>query len=237
MEEIIRKSFEQSIAVKRDGVMLGSSGDSLFTVEYKNLATPGICFLDNPRSFGGLLEVRGLALAPGGDLYALDAADGMVRWSFKTGGPVEGSPRVAGGVVYVGSSDGVLYAVETDRGLLRWKYRTGGSIRGAPAVKGRYLYVGSGDGALHAVDVTTGEVVWKAKTGGPVAAAPVVGDGLVFVGSKDGNLYAFRLPEEEPSGGDAPGGAGAPVEGGAAPGKRPRETVGHRPASERSEDG
>ena len=47
-----------------------------------------------------------------GDLvyYALDANTGALLWSYTTGGPVESSPAVANGTVYVGSDDGNLYA-------------------------------------------------------------------------------------------------------------------------------
>jgi outer membrane protein assembly factor BamB len=43
-------------------------------------------------------------------LYALNAANGTLLWSYTTGGAVESSPAVANGVVYVGSGDDNLYA-------------------------------------------------------------------------------------------------------------------------------
>jgi outer membrane protein assembly factor BamB len=47
-------------------------------------------------------------------------APGQKAWSFATDGPVDGNPTVAGGVAYVGSSDGRLYAVNVGTGLLAW---------------------------------------------------------------------------------------------------------------------
>jgi outer membrane protein assembly factor BamB len=47
-----------------------------------------------------------------GKLYALDARSGEEAWTWPTGGKVESSPCVAGGVVFVGSADGLVYAIE-----------------------------------------------------------------------------------------------------------------------------
>ena len=46
-----------------------------------------------------------------GNVYALDAATGQVRWTYTTAGPVYSSPAVSGGTVYGGSGDGKLYAL------------------------------------------------------------------------------------------------------------------------------
>ena len=45
-----------------------------------------------------------------GAVMAYSAADGRRLWTHRTGGPVYSSPAVAGGSVFVGSSDGFLYA-------------------------------------------------------------------------------------------------------------------------------
>ncbi|WP_433356171.1 PQQ-binding-like beta-propeller repeat protein [Microtetraspora malaysiensis] len=53
----------------------------------------------------------------GGTLHALDAATGAPRWRFQTGGRFQTRPVVAGGLVYVGSSNGNLYALRATDGL------------------------------------------------------------------------------------------------------------------------
>ena len=45
-------------------------------------------------------------------MYALDAADGSVRWRFQTADDVSSSPAVVDGVVYIGSGDSYLYALD-----------------------------------------------------------------------------------------------------------------------------
>ena len=85
-------------------------------------------------------------------LYAVDADDGALKWSYQTGdyaSVAASSPAVdADGVVYVGASLGGLYAV--DEGALKWRYATGGTVASSPVVGADgVIYVGSSDGKLH----------------------------------------------------------------------------------------
>jgi len=56
-----------------------------------------------------------------GKIYALDAANGRVRWSFPTEGEVHCSPCVWGGMVFCGSDDGWIYCLNADTGRLIWR--------------------------------------------------------------------------------------------------------------------
>jgi outer membrane protein assembly factor BamB len=58
-----------------------------------------------------------------------------VRWKFKTRGRVYSSPAVAGGVVFVGSTDGNLYAIDAATGAERWKFATQGRVVSSPACR------------------------------------------------------------------------------------------------------
>src|SRR5580765_3346888 len=51
-----------------------------------------------------------------GNLYALDAATGDLRWKFKTGDVVHASPALADGVLFFGSWDSYFYAVDAATG-------------------------------------------------------------------------------------------------------------------------
>src|SRR5258706_16353216 len=46
------------------------------------------------------------------------------KWTFKTDGPIIGSPAVANGVVFIGSIDGNVYAVDQETGKQKWKFKT-----------------------------------------------------------------------------------------------------------------
>jgi PGF-CTERM protein len=59
--------------------------------------------------------------AGNGDLYALDAGTGNLKWLYETGsGPsctiMNPSPAVADGIVYVGTYDGNVYAIGNSSG-------------------------------------------------------------------------------------------------------------------------
>jgi serine/threonine-protein kinase len=64
---------------------------------------------------------------------------------------VESSPAVAGGVVYVGSTDNYVYALDASTGDLRWRYQTGHRVESSPTVAGGVVYVGSTDNYVYAL--------------------------------------------------------------------------------------
>jgi outer membrane protein assembly factor BamB len=57
-----------------------------------------------------------------------------VQWQVQTGGPVQSTPVVANGTVYVGSGDGHLYALDARAGAERWRFAAGRAVSSSPAV-------------------------------------------------------------------------------------------------------
>ena len=152
-------------------------------------------------------------------LYAFDAAgvtgcSGTPKvctplWTAATGAAIGyAAPTVAGGVVYVGSSDHKLYAFDAAgvtgcSGTPKvctplWTATAGGALGySSPAVTDSEVYVGSFDGKLYAYAVGcssgggTCTPVWTATTGSYIDSSPAVSNGVVYVGSEDHKLYAF----------------------------------------------
>jgi outer membrane protein assembly factor BamB len=60
-----------------------------------------------------------------GNLYALDARSGDLKWKFPTGDVVHASPAYANGVVFIGSWDSYLYAVDARTGKEKWRFHGG----------------------------------------------------------------------------------------------------------------
>ena len=160
-------------------------------------------------TFRGNVQHTGVYDAPGvPELHG-------VRWKFKTGGRVYSSPAVAGGVVFVGSTDGHLYAIDAATGAERWKFATQGRVVSSPAVQAGVVYFASYDSNFYALDAASGALKWKFATKGEkrFAAAhihglqpasermpdpfdfylssPAVANGIVYFGSGDGNVYAL----------------------------------------------
>lgn len=148
---------------------------------------------------------------PGTGVPKLDG----IKWKFKTGGQVISSPAVAGGVIYVGSTDRNLYALDAATGAEKWKFTTGSAVVSSPAVSGNSVYFESYDGFFYALDTATGKLEWKFETANerrfeakhlhgllPAAeimpdpwdfflSSPAVWQGAVYFGSGDGNVYAL----------------------------------------------
>jgi outer membrane protein assembly factor BamB len=115
---------------------------------------------------------------------------GKMHWTFPAEGPIDSSPAVVHGVVYVGSDDGNVYAVDERNGSMLWHTRLGDKVKSSPAVVDGVLYVGCEDKNLYALDARSGKMLWTFPTQDRVSSSPVVMDGVVFVGSWDGFLYA-----------------------------------------------
>ena len=127
-----------------------------------------------------------------GNVYALDAAAGTLRWKFQTGDVVHSSPAIADGVLYIGSWDRYLYALDAASGAQKWRFETGDDpdahnhigIQSSPAVVNGVAYFGSRDAYAYAVDVATGKQIWKFSTEGSwVNNSPVVHEGRVYFGT------------------------------------------------------
>jgi outer membrane protein assembly factor BamB len=125
-------------------------------------------------------------------MYALNAHDGTLLWSYQTSGQVWSSPAVENGIVYFGSYDGNLYALNATTGTLIWKYDTGGQVAESPTVVSGIVYTSSGDGSVYALRAATGTLVWKYTTGNYVRSSPAVVNGVVYFGSTDHYVYALN---------------------------------------------
>ena len=74
----------------------------------QTIADPFDVFLSSPVLGGGAVYFG----SGDGNLYALDAASGALKWKFPTGDVVHASPAYADGVVFFGSWDSYFYAVD-----------------------------------------------------------------------------------------------------------------------------
>lgn len=85
---------------------------------------------------------------PEGNLLALDADTGEIRWEFKKEMSAR-KPVVSAGVVYIGAFDGNLYALDAKTGELLRRYQVGSYV-GSFTLSEGVAYVSSGDGYLYA---------------------------------------------------------------------------------------
>jgi outer membrane protein assembly factor BamB len=158
-----------------------------------------------------VLSVDGATVFVGdaaGNLWALDATDGAVRWRAELGGSgargLGAAPTVGDGRVYAVATDGSVFAFAADgcgapTCAPLWSASTGGPVSRQAALAGGVLYVGGEDGALDAFLAAgcrrpTCRAVWDESLGSEVTGGPVVAGGRLLVGTADGRLIAFRPP-------------------------------------------
>jgi outer membrane protein assembly factor BamB len=89
-----------------------------------------------------------------GEVVAIAAVDGALRWSAGTGAPVMASPAVAGGIVHTANDDGVVLALRLSDGAELWRLPLPAAVRAAPWPRDGVLYVGCDDGTVRALEST-----------------------------------------------------------------------------------
>ncbi|HTB86781.1 MAG TPA: PQQ-binding-like beta-propeller repeat protein [Steroidobacteraceae bacterium] len=132
-----------------------------------------------------------------GNVYALDAASGALRWKFRTGNVVHASPAIANGMVYIGSWDSYFYAIDAKSGLERWRFKTGEDheianqvgIQSSATITDGMVYFGCRDSNLYALDAISGAKRWAYSTKGSwVIATPIAKDGMLYFATSDSGL-------------------------------------------------
>lgn len=163
---------------------------------------------------GGDANAAGVAVAGNsvlaatgfGELVALDAANGAVRWRQRFASPMASAPTVLGQTAFVTARDGSLAAVAIDSGKIVWtNSATPGrkAVLGAasPAVTERLAVFPMASGELVAFELKDGTPVWRAAVSGQNAALaaaqvadvtgdPVVANGLIYAGTQGGRMVA-----------------------------------------------
>ena len=160
----------------------------------QTIADPFDVFLSSPVVAGGLVYFG----SGDGNVYALDAATGELKWKFHTGDVVHASPAYADGVVYFGSWDSYFYAVDARTGTEKWRFHGGEDpafhnqvgFQSSPAIVNGVVYTGCRDSNLYALDAATGKEKWRFNAAGSwVNSSPAVAQGKVLFGTSDSSLY------------------------------------------------
>jgi hypothetical protein len=141
--------------------------------------------------------------------YALNAADGSVKWKVPTGNHIYSSPALiesSDGTpeqIIFGSTDGLLYSL-SPQGELLWSFDTGAPIRSSIAVgagpdgSGHIAYFGAANGLIYAINANDGSLRWSYDTTSDdpqlenlkqLNGSPALGPLGVYIGSQDGVVW------------------------------------------------
>jgi outer membrane protein assembly factor BamB len=148
-----------------------------------------------------------------GSFYALDPAQGAVRWSYRGKGAIERAADYgAGDLVYFATASDRVYALDARTGKWRWQYERetpeGFTIHGhaGPRLRGEHVLAGFADGNIVSLSAATGEVQWARSLASAsdqfvdvdstpaFATTPGAGESavdVVLASSYSGGLYAL----------------------------------------------
>jgi outer membrane protein assembly factor BamB len=129
-----------------------------------------------------------------GNVYALNALTGELKWKFKANGSIHSSPVLYKNSLYIGSWDANLYALDVETGKERWRFETGrksgfAGIQSTVAVANDMVYFGARDPFFFAINAETGKLVWKYNAASSwIISSAVVVNNVVYVGTSDSYL-------------------------------------------------
>jgi outer membrane protein assembly factor BamB len=160
----------------------------------QTIADPFDVYLSSPVVAGGTVYFG----SGDGNVYALDAVSGALKWKFHTGDVVHASPAYADGALFFGSWDSYLYAVDAKTGQEKWRFHGGEDpvfhnqvgFQSSPAVVNGVVYTGCRDSNLYAIDAATGKEKWHFNNAGSwVISSPAVVGSKVLFATSDSSLY------------------------------------------------
>jgi serine/threonine protein kinase len=114
------------------------------------------------------------------------------RWTFTCEDEVRSSPRIADGVLYIGSYDNNLYALNAQSGAFLWKFPSEGGFAAIPCLFEDIVLIGSEDMKFYAISRRIERAAWSCETQGRIRSSARVEYGHVFFGSDDGCLYVVN---------------------------------------------
>lgn len=132
-----------------------------------------------------------------GNLVRLDI-NGREVWRTRSVPNLVGGVAVGGGLVAVGSSEGVLAAHDANTGALLWQAQTAGELGGTPFVSDNLVVARIGDSQLVAYSATDGKRLWSyQRAQSPLSLRTYSGmtraGDLLLAGFPGGKLVALTL--------------------------------------------
>ena len=194
-----------------DGLLVAGLGSGELVA--LRAATGAVVWLDNlGTAHGGdrdLSAVLGLPVIQDGRVYAASLGGLMVAIDLRSGRRLwerditsGNTPCVAGGFIFVLTTDAQVVALDRIDGSIIWltqleKWGNKEKQRdpifwSGPLLAGDRLVVVSGLGTAQAISPYTGEILGEQKLSGPAAVPPVVASGTLLVITDDAKLQALR---------------------------------------------
>jgi outer membrane protein assembly factor BamB len=205
------------IAADRRGVVEAfdrATGDELWRVDLRSvldLEKSSWWSAGEPmRIAGGLSALNGVVYlgSENGDVVALNAADGSVKWHQVVRSEIMSDPAIGGGFVVVKGSTGEVIALNEETGEELWKHTSETpalSLRGtsSPVYEQGGIFVGTSTGKVIVLIAENGQPAWEARLAIPsgttelqrlvdVDSRPVLAGRFVYNVAYNGALAAIE---------------------------------------------
>jgi outer membrane protein assembly factor BamB len=133
-----------------------------------------------------------------GEVAAIDAEAGRVRWKRDLDLALSGGVSHHQGSIFVGTSEGLVMRLSASDGSEVWRAGVSGEVLSAPQGDGRYVVAQTYDGKLMGFDYETGEARWTYTSDVPVltlrgTGTPMILGDNAIAGFADGKVVAINL--------------------------------------------
>ncbi len=133
-----------------------------------------------------------------GEVAAIDAEAGRVRWKRDLDLAISGGVSHHQGSIFVGTSEGLVMRLSDTDGSEVWRAGVSGEVLSAPQGDGRYVVAQTYDGKLMGFDYETGEARWTYTSDVPVltlrgTGTPMILGDNAIAGFADGKVVAVNL--------------------------------------------
>lgn len=138
------------------------------------------------------------AASANGKVYKVSSTTGKKVWQAKlTKEVISAGVGVGGGLVLVGTDQGIVYAFNQDDGRIAWEAPLKSEILASPVIDNGVVVARTGDGKVFGLSSYDGSVKWTISRQLPKLtlrgdSRPVVTQGVVFIGFSDGNMAALN---------------------------------------------
>lgn len=161
----------------------GASGKTLWSSPADAAATA-------PAAVSGPWAILGMQ---DGTLRCLDAATGVLLWSYNSGSALRAAPVVdERSRVLLGTSERRVVALRADkRGQERWRWKVGGDVRATPVLYAGNVLVVAYDAVLYALNRDNGHLAWRAPLPSRPVSGPLLYGSAVLVACLEKDIVGF----------------------------------------------
>lgn len=127
-------------------------------------------------------------------LYAINLADGTLKWKTDLNGSLVASPVMSadGKTLFIGTLNKTIEAINTSDGSVAWSYKTKGSVWSTPVVMDDQLFIGDESGAVSILKAADGSEVKSVDLKSAVIGSGVMMKDSVTFGDENGEVVSFQ---------------------------------------------